>query len=54
MIGNPGLKRRIRAAAEEEEAAFYDGRAGEEWLAALKPLGTDASKPFLETAPWLI
>ncbi len=54
VIGDPGLKRRIRAAAEEEEAAFYDGRAGEEWLAALKPLGTDASKPFLETAPWLI
>ena len=54
VIGSPDLKRRIRAAAEEEEAAFYDGRAGEEWLAALKPLGTDASKPFLETAPWLI
>jgi iodotyrosine deiodinase len=54
VVGNPDLKRRIRLAAEEEEAAFYNGRAGEEWLEALKPLGTDASKAFLETAPWLI
>ncbi len=30
------------------------GGAGQEWLEALKPLGTDAAKPFLETAPWLI
>jgi iodotyrosine deiodinase len=54
VVGNPDLKRCIRLAAEEEEVAFYNGRAGEEWLEALKPLGTDASKAFLETAPWLI
>ena len=48
------MKRRIRLAAEEEERAFYGGRASDEWLDALTPLGTDASKPFLETAPWLI
>lgn len=48
------VKRRIREGAEEEERAFYAGRAGEEWLQALSHLGTDASKPFLETAPWLI
>jgi len=53
-ISNPEMKRRIRLAAEEEERAFYDGRASQEWLDALAPLGTDASKPFLETAPWLI
>jgi len=53
-ISNPDMKRRIREAAEEEERAFYGGRASEEWLDALTPLGTDASKPFLETAPWLI
>ena len=47
-------KRAIREAAEEEERAFYAGKAGEEWLAALSPLGTDQEKPFLETAPWLI
>jgi nitroreductase len=53
-IGDPDTKRAIRLAAEEEERAFYDGRAGEEWLGALSHLGTDADKPFLETAPWLI
>ena len=54
VIGDPAMKARIRAAAEDEERTFYAGRAGEEWLAALRPLGTDADKPFLETAPWLI
>ena len=53
-IGDPAVKHRIREAAEEEERAFYGGGAGPEWLAALAPLGTDASKPFLEIAPWLI
>ena len=41
-------------AAEAEEREFYERRATEEWLDALALLGTDASKPFLETAPWLI
>ncbi len=40
--------------AEEEEREFYENRATEEWLEALAPLGTDASKPFLEDAPYLI
>ena len=53
-VRDAAVKRRIREAAEAEERAFYDGRAGEEWLDALEPLGTDADKPFLETAPWLI
>lgn len=53
-IGDPAVKRRIREAAEEEERTFYGGRAGPEWLSALAPIGTDANKPFLETAPWLI
>jgi nitroreductase len=53
-VADPATKRRIRAAAEEEERHFYDHRASQEWLDALSPLGTDASKPFLETAPWLI
>lgn len=53
-ISDPQVKRRIRAAAEEEERSFYAERASEEWLRALAPLGTDAEKPFLETAPWLI
>ncbi|MBK8179412.1 MAG: nitroreductase family protein [Planctomycetes bacterium] len=54
VVTDPALKRAIRLAAEEEERAFYSGRASEEWLAALAPLGTDWSKPFLEVAPALI
>jgi nitroreductase len=53
-ISDPTIKARIRVAAEAEEKAFYDGRAGDEWLEALKALGTDWRKPFLEIAPWLI
>ena len=53
-ISSPEKKRAIREAAETEERAFYSGKAGEEWLDALAPFGTDANKPFLETAPWLI
>lgn len=54
VVSNPEIKRQIRAAAEEEERAFYGGRAPQQWLDALAPLGTDANKPFLETAPYLI
>jgi nitroreductase len=53
-VSDPALKSRIRVAAEEEEREFYERRATDEWLQALAPLGTDANKPFLETAPWLI
>ncbi|MBL8135827.1 MAG: nitroreductase family protein [Acidobacteria bacterium] len=48
------LRRRLRAAAEDEEREFYATRAPQAWLTALAPLGTDAEKPFLEIAPWLI
>ncbi|MDM4718786.1 nitroreductase family protein [Micromonospora sp. WMMA1363] len=54
VVTDPELKRRLRVAAEAEERIFYEQRAPEEWLAALAPLGTDASKPFLETAPAVI
>jgi len=53
-IADPAIKARIRREAEREEQAFYAGRAGQEWLQALKPLGTDPDKSFLEMAPWLI
>ncbi|MDH3457281.1 MAG: nitroreductase family protein [Gemmatimonadota bacterium] len=53
-VSDPAVKRRIREAAEQEEREFYDHRAPPEWLAALAPLGTDAEKAFLETAPVLI
>lgn len=53
-ISDPAMKARIREAAEEEERAFYAGGAGDEWLAALEPIGTGVSKPHLTEAPWLI
>lgn len=54
VVSDPALKKRIRLAAEAEERAFYNQRATQEWLAALEPLGTNAQKPFLETASYLI
>lgn len=54
VVSGAETKRRIRRAAEAEEREFYAHRASPEWLAALEPLGTDADKPFLETAPYLI
>lgn len=53
-IGDPAMKARIRDAAEEEERAFYAGGGGDEWISALEPIGTGASKPHLTDAPWLI
>lgn len=53
-ISSPEIKKVICEGAEEEERAFYAGRAGAEWLDALSHLGTDDNKPFLETAPWLV
>ena len=53
-VQDPVVKKQIRQAAEEEEKAFYGGRASEEWLEDLKPFGTNWQKPFLEEAPWLI
>ncbi len=54
VITDASIKARIRVAAEDEEREFYSGRAPQEWLDALAPLGTNADKPFLETAPCLI
>lgn len=54
VVSEAALKHTIREAAEKEEHDFYHGRAPQEWLDALAPLGTDEHKPFLETAPYLI
>jgi iodotyrosine deiodinase len=54
VVSGPQTKRRIREAAEAEEREFYSRRATGEWLDALAALGTDAEKPFLEAAPFLI
>ncbi len=53
-VGDRGVKRRIREAAEQREREFYQRRAPKEWLDALKPLGTGWEKPFLTAAPYLI
>ncbi len=55
VVSDPMVKAAIRGGAEAEEREFYEGgRATEEWLKALAPLGTDWRKPFLEIAPWLV
>jgi len=53
-VSDDTLKQQMRAAAEEEERAFYAGRATPEWLDALAPLGTDEHKPHLTDAPWVV
>ncbi len=54
LVTDPEVKRAIREAAEQEERAFYDHRASDEWLEDLQPFDTDWEKPYLETAPALI
>ena len=54
VVTDAQKKAAIREAAEHEERQFYGRRAPKEWLEALAPLGTDANKPFLTTAPVLI
>lgn len=53
-VGSAEKKHEIRIAAEAEEREFYSGRAAQDWLDALAPIGTDADKPYMEIAPWLI
>jgi iodotyrosine deiodinase len=54
VVADAATKQEIRRAAEVEERAFYAGRAPQEWLDALAPLGTDEHKDYLETAPYLV
>ena len=54
VVADPSIKKQIREAAEAEEKENYEHRFPPEWLEALAPFGTDANKPFLETAPYLI
>lgn len=53
-VSDPAIKKEIRVAAEIEEKKSYEGRMPDEWLDALRPLGVDWRKPFLETAPWIV
>tara|TARA_B100001175_G_C19388134_1_gene579984 strand:- start:233 stop:910 length:678 start_codon:yes stop_codon:yes gene_type:complete len=54
VVKNKIIKNKIRIAAEKEEKKFYNSKAPKEWLDALKPLGTNSNKDFLERAPYLI
>lgn len=54
VVSDAEVKRRIREAAEEEERRSYEGRMPDEWLDALRRLGTDWRKPHIEEAPHLI
>ncbi len=55
LVGDSGVKRHIRVAAEKEERENYEGgRLPPHWREDLAPLGTDWEKPFLETAPWIV
>ena len=54
VIEDREAKRRIREAAEKEEEENYRRRFPPEWLELLSELGTDAVKPYLEHAPYLI
>lgn len=54
IVSDTKIKKEIREGAELEEREFYSGKAPDEWIESLKPLGTDHHKPFLEKAPYLI
>lgn len=54
VVSDPELKARIRRAAEHEEDLLYTHRASDEYLEAIEPIGTDARKPHVTDAPYLI
>jgi len=54
VVSDPGVKQQIRLASEKVEKEFYSKQATLRWRDALKALKTGPSKPFLETAPYLI
>jgi iodotyrosine deiodinase len=53
-VSDLAIKQAIRDAAEAEEREFYHGRAPQEWIDALAPLGTDEHKAHLTDAPWVV
>lgn len=54
VVDDPQIKHEIRLAAEREEQISYSGRMPEDWLEALRPIGTDEHKPYLEAVPYLV
>jgi iodotyrosine deiodinase len=53
-VSDAAVKQQIREAAEREEYDFYHGKASQQWLDDLLPLGTDEHKPHLTDAPWVV
>jgi len=54
VVSDPVIKKKIRGTAEKIESEFYSKKATKNWVKDLEHLGTIPSKPFLETAPFLI
>ena len=54
VVSDPDVKARIREAAEHEERLLYAERASDQYLKAIEPIGTNASKPHLTDAPYVI
>lgn len=54
VVSDPEVKRQIREAAEEEERRSYESRMPDEWLEALRRLGTDWQKSHIEDAPYVV
>jgi len=54
IVSNAEVKKEIRREAEKREREFYQGMSTKEWVKDLEPLGTNANKPFLENAPYLV
>ena len=53
-VSNAEIKLKMREAAEVEEEKTYSERMPEAWQEVLQPLGTDAVKEHMTTAPWLV
>jgi len=54
VVEDAAVKAEIRRAAEHEEELLYTERAGEEYLDAIEPIGTDWIKPHITDAPCLV
>ena len=54
VVSDPETKQKLREAAEHEERLLYEERASDEYLSALEPIGTDAIKPHITDAPYVI
>ena len=54
VVTSEETKRAMREAAEREEELLYRERASDEYLEAIRPIGTNAVKPHVTEAPVLI